>query len=103
MSDTMCRSGDSHYAGCACHEARWTEKLAIAEAASRPVFSRRMLEAKLAASEERVRGLEEGLYQIESHVAGFAVGSWESMLYGLVRAALAPPLEAEKKGGDADV
>lgn len=41
------------------------------------------------ASEERARRLEHGLYQIESHVAGFAVGSWESMLYGLARAALA--------------
>ena len=28
MSDAMCRSGDSHYAGCACHEADWQERLA---------------------------------------------------------------------------
>lgn len=30
MSDTMCRSGDSHYAGCACHESAWAAKLAAA-------------------------------------------------------------------------
>jgi len=84
------------------------KKLAIAEAASRPVFSRRMLEEKLAASEERARRLEGALREIDAKIGHFR--SLESevtfplalipVCAGIARAALAPPPETAKKGGE---
>lgn len=105
--------GSTHWSGCECHEARWEEKLAIAEAASRPVFSRRMLEEKLAAAEERARRLEEALraeaillaaaagIQAVAEEAGRTTKASEVYQYLAFRLALlAPPPEAEEKGGE---
>ena len=84
------RSGDSHYAGCACHEARWAQKLA--------------------ASEERARRLEEALYGLVDERDPEILGKMAAVMRLAGRnaeanacatlAALAPPPEAAKKGGE---
>jgi len=83
--------GPTHYAGCACHEARW--------------------EARLAASEARVRALEEALraeaillaaaagIQAVAEEAGRTTKASEVYQYLAFRLALlAPPPEAAKRG-----
>jgi hypothetical protein len=65
--------GSTHWTGCECHEARWAEKLA--------------------ASEERAQRLEEALRNIEEETT-------DRFAEDIARAALAPPPEAEKKGGE---
>ena len=66
--------GPTHYAGCACHEARWAERLAATEALS-----------------ERYR-----LALWEIKVSDLTADD----CYKIARAALNPPPEAEKKGGE---
>lgn len=119
MRDTVCRSGDSHYAGCACHEARWTEKLAASEASQHAATTRLVeqeyavaevragflaeieaLVARLAASEARVRALEEALRRCSSAAGHYDAATGCRAVIAIVGIALAPPPEAAKKGGE---
>ena len=78
------------------------ERLATAEAASRPVFSRRLLEHRLAAAEARVRALEAGI-KAAMDCSGNRWSEWGERaenVADMLDALLAPPPEAEKKGGE---
>ena len=128
MSDAMCRSGDSHYAGCACHEARWQERLAASEARCHDL-ERQRTEAdcrfvgryaemsgshcpwgspcqrcQLEAADARVRALEGALTTIRLMCADGYYGPY-AFTYAMeakriASEALAPPPEAEKKEGE---
>jgi len=74
--------GGTCYHGCACHEARWQERLAGAET--------------------RVRALEEGIRAAMDY-SGNRWSEWGERaenVADMLDALLAPPPEAEKKGGE---
>ncbi len=90
MRDAVCRSGDSHYVGCPCHEARWAAKLAASEARAEQAISDTVQEFGLRrAAEARVRALEEALREIVIRTQGFASHSWEHGLCMTAARALA--------------
>lgn len=105
MRDAVCRSGDLHYVGCPCHEARWAAKLAASEARAEKAISHTTQEFTLRrAAEARVRALEEALTTIRLMCADGYYGPY-AFTYAMeakriASEALAPPPEAAKKGGE---
>ena len=100
-----CGPNRTCYQGCACHESAWAEKLAAAEARAEKAISDTVQEFGLRrAAEARVRALEEALTTIRLMCADGYYGPF-AFTYAMeakriAALALAPPPEAEKKGGE---
>ncbi len=101
MRDAVCRSGDLHYVGCPCHEARWAAKLAASEARAEKAISHMIQEFTLRrAAEARVRALEAGI-KAAMDCSGNRWSEWGERAENvgdILYALLNPPPEAEKKG-----